>query len=407
MPRTHSWPAGHWDWPIHVSHKHGIRVGEMIHVGGQVDLDSSGNVLHPNDIRTQTAAVMANIGKVLAGFGADLRDLTKLVAFYQAAPGANEEQLLADIARAIPGDAGPVVTLVPLPALAYPGMVVEIEAIAMLGRDGARLKREAVNLPALRRLPKPLSHGLRCGRMIWTGGLDAMDGEGRITAAGDLIGQSKHVMERIGDVLGRFGADHNDAVKINIYYTGGGRFEDWEGAARTRAAYFTEPGPAATGIPVPRHADEGIRTRIEITAMRGEDGKRLPREHVWPKGHWDWPIHLPYKHGIKCGEMIYIGGQVALTPEGQPIDFDNMVSQTRIAMDNIRKVLAGFGAGFDDVVKVLAFYEGGASGEALHENLKIRSGCFTEPGPASTGIPFPALAYDGMVIEIDITAMQE
>ena len=30
-----------------------------------------------------------------------------------------------------------------------------------------------------------------------------------------------------------------------------------------------------------------------------------------------------------------------------------------------------------------------------------------KPGPASTGIPFPFLAYDGMVIEIDTIAMKE
>jgi len=350
---------------------------------------------------------MANIGKVLAEFGAGLGDLVKLIAFYQNDGGRDEDRFLADIARHLPTGAGPVITVVPLPALAYPGMIVEIEAVAMLGRDGAHLDREAVNLGSLWTLPKPLSHGLRCGRMIFTGGIDAMDDTGGVAAPGDLIEQSLCVLDDLGDVLDTFGAQHDDSVKVNIYYTGGGRFEDWEGAARARASYFTEPGPAATGIPVPRFAHPDIRTRIELVAMLGEDGKRLPRQHVWPAGHWDWPIHLPYKHGIKCGEMIYVGGQVALTPEGQPIEPDDMVAQTRIAMANIGKVLAGFGAGFDDVVKVLTFYEGGASGEALHENLKIRSACFTEPGPASTGIPFPFLAYDGMVIEIDIVAMKE
>ena len=405
LTRAHSWPKGHWDWPIHVSHKHGIRCGEMIFVGGQVDLDSHGKVQHKNDIAAQTTAVMENIGKVLAELGAGMPDLVKLVAFYQHDGKRSEQQILEDIARHLPVAEGPVVTLVPLPALAYPGMVIEIEAIAMLGRDDRLLPRQTVTLKSLRALPKPFSHGLRCGQMIFTGSLDAMDSAGEIAAPGDIIGQSRHVMDRLGEVLSQFGADHNDSVKINIYYVGGGTFEDWQGAARVRAGYFQEPGPAATGMPVPRHADPEIRTRIEITAMLGEDGARLPRQHVWPKGHWDWPIHLPYKHGIKCGGMIYIGGQVALTEAGLPIDPDNMVSQTRIAMDNIRKVLAGFGAGFDDVVKVLTFYEGAASADALHENLSIRSSCFTEPGPASTGVPFPALAYDGMVIEIDVAAM--
>ena len=58
-----------------------------------------------------------------------------------------------------------------------------------------------------------------------------------------------------GWVLAGLGADHDDVVKINNYYVGGGVFEDWEAAARIRARYFTEPGPAAE---LPGPADESL-----------------------------------------------------------------------------------------------------------------------------------------------------
>ncbi len=214
-------------------------------------------------------------------------------------------------------------------------------------------------------------------------------------------------MDRIGLVLGRLGADFADVVKIKNWYRGAGQFEDWEGAARVRAAYFREPGPAATGIPLPRHWRKGHCIRSDVIAMRGSDGARLAKSHVWPDGHWDWPIHLPYKHGVRCGNMVFLGGQVALTPKGAVIEPDDLVAQTRISMDMIRRVLEGHGLGLDDTVKVTAYYEGGASADQLHANLSIRSGSFTEPGPASTGIPLPALAYDGMTIEIEIVAMAD
>jgi enamine deaminase RidA (YjgF/YER057c/UK114 family) len=76
-------------------------------------------------------------------------------------------------------------------------------------------------------------------------------------------------------------------------------------------------------------------------------------------------------------------------------------------MDNVARVLAEFGATLDDVVKVTTFYQGNASAEALHENLLIRSGSYTAPGPATTGIPVPALVYEDMVIEIEVIAMLE
>ncbi|MBT7505486.1 MAG: RidA family protein, partial [Rhodospirillales bacterium] len=173
------------------------------------------------------------------------------------------------------------------------------------------------------------------------------------------------------------------------------------------AAHFKEPGPAATGIPIPRHAWEGMGVKIETVAMLGEDGSYLKREHVWPEGHWDWHVHLPYKHGLKCGEMIFLGGQVSINQKGCAIDPGQLTQQTKSSMENIRNILSEFGADFDDVVKVLTLYDGDCGEDALNANLPIRSSYFTDPGPTSTGVPLPELAYPGMMVEIDIDAMKE
>ncbi len=405
MPtRTHSWPAGHWDWPIHLTHKHGLACGPMIFVGGQVDLDERGAVRHAGDLAAQTAEVMAYIGRVLADLGAGMDDLVKLVAFY-VDDGGGERELLTNIAKSFRSAPGPAVTTIPLPALAYPGMVVEIEAIAMRGPGATRLARRAAIAKGLPALPPPLSHALRCGEMIYVGGQAAIAADGSVVKPGDMAAQTAIVMDRIAALLAEFGAAHDDVVKIDTCYLGQGTVADWEVAARIRARYYTEPGPAATGLPVPRHHLAGLVAKTEVVAMLGEDGRRLPRRHVWPEGHWDWPIHLPYKHGIQCGNVICVGGQVALSPQGDVLAPGDMVAQTRVAMANIRKVLEGFGAGLDDIVKVNAFYVGGASGDALHENLRIRSGSFREPGPTTTGIPLPVLAYPDMMIEIEAMAM--
>ncbi len=407
MNFDHAWPAGHWDWPIHLSHKHGLKAGPMIFLGGQVDLDPQGRVLHAGDLERQTDAVMANISKVLAEFGAGMGDLVKLVAYYVSDGGVDEAALLGRMAKALPPGAGPAVSAVPLPALAYRGMLVEIEAVAMRGRDGTAMPKIVADPSGLAKLPAPFSHGLKCGDMIFVGGQDPLDAQGRLEHPGDIIGQMTGVMDRIALVLGRLGADFGDVVKIKNWYRGEGHFEDWAGAARVRAAYFREPGPAATGIPLPRHWRKGHAIRSDAIAMRGSDGARLAKTHVWPDGHWDWPIHLPYKHGVRCGNMIFLGGQVALTPQGVVMEPGNLVAQTKISMEMIRRALEALGLRLDDSVKVTAYYQGGASADQLHANLSIRSGSFTEPGPTSTGVPLPALAYDGMMIEIEIVAMAD
>lgn len=405
MKRDHAWPEGHWDWPIHVSHKHGLRAGPMIFIGGQVNLDSKGTVLNPGDLDRQTDAVMENIRIVLAEFGADMGDLVKLVAYYVNDGSVDETAFLSRVAKSLPAGVGPVISAVPLPALAYDRMVVEIEAVAMRSPDGEPLPKTAVDPAGLVPLPKPFSHGLRCGDMIFVGGQDAIGADGKIEHEGDIIRQMAGVMDRIGLVLGRLGCDFADVVKIKNWYQGAGKFEDWEGAARVRAAYFREPGPAATGIPLPRLARKGHAIRSDVIAMRGADGARLAKSHVWPEGHWDWPIHLPYKHGIRCGDMVFLGGQVSMTPKGEMIAPGDLVAQTKNSMEMIRRVLDGHGLKLDDSVKVTAYYLGGASHDQLHANLQIRSASFTEPGPATTGIPLPFLAYDKMMIEIEIVAM--
>lgn len=404
--RRYTWPDGHWDWPIHVTHKHGVRCGEMIFFGGQVDLDSAGNVRNPGDLTTQTRAAMEYIRVILAELDADMADLVKLICFYVHERDEDRDRLLAEVAAALGEGPGPVISLVPLPALAYEDMVVEIEGVAMRGTDGARLARTASNAGIPAPLPAPFSHALRCGRMLFVGGQTALDADG-VVEAGDLVAQSRLVAARIGALLSDLGADYNDVVKVNRYYVAGGTAAEWEGSALAVASYFAEPGPAATGIPIPALFRDGLMISVEVTALLGEDGDPRPRQHAWPDGHWDWPVHLPYKHGVKHGNMIYVGGQVSIDSKGAVIDPGDLVTQTRTSMANIAKVLGEFGLGLDDVVKVTAFYAGNASAEVLHDNLSIRSSSFTEPGPATTGIPLPCLAYEKMEIEIEVVAMTD
>jgi enamine deaminase RidA (YjgF/YER057c/UK114 family) len=118
-------------------------------------------------------------------------------------------------------------------------------------------------------------------------------------------------------------------------------------------------------------------------------------------------VHLPYKHGLKCEDMIFLGGQVSLDKKGRAVGAGDLATQARQAMTHIGTILRDLGADYKDVCKVTTVYEGECGGNDLHENLSIRSSFFSDPGPATTGIPLPVLAYPGMVIEIDIFAMAE
>ncbi len=407
MEKKHVWPESHWNWPISITHKHGVKCGDMIHVGGQVDLTPEGEVRHPGDLQRQTEEVMRYLGRVLEDLGADFADLVRLRCFYVNDGSRDEDAFLGMVAASLSGGARPAVTAVPVPYLAYDGMMVEIEAIAMRGADGERLVRHYAPVDGLSPLPEPFCQAVRCGRMIYVSGQSPLYADGAVSDPDDMVAQTKTVMAQHERALSAFGAGFGDVVKINRWYGGQGGLDDFEPAALACAAHFEEPGPAATGIPIPRHARDGMRIKVETVAMLDEDGSHLEREHAWPEGHWDWHVHLPYKHGLKCGNMIFLGGQVSLDQKGNAIEPGMLTEQTHASMENIRRILEMFGAGFDDVVKVLTLYHGDCGEEALNANLPIRSSYFTEPGPATTGVPLPELAYDGMMVEIDIDAMIE
>ena len=136
-------------------------------------------------------------------------------------------------------------------------------------------------------------------------------------------------------------------------------------------------------------------------------GTATDSEHVWPEGHWDWPIELPYKYGVKRGNLIFVGGQVAMDDQGNVLHPGNVVKQTALAMENIEKVLSGFGATLDDVVKLNRFYVGQGTREDWELGARVAASYFEEPGPAATGIPVPALAYEGLMVEIEVIAIVE
>jgi enamine deaminase RidA (YjgF/YER057c/UK114 family) len=409
LPRRALAPQGHWWVGLDVNNSQGVRCGPFVFIAGQVDLNERAEQQNPGDLVAQLRRSMRHVAAVVAEAGADLADLVKLTVFYVSDGGADETAVLAELAACFGAQAcpGPAVTLVPVPALAFPGMQIEIEGIAMRGENGERLARAAAFDPECPPLPWPFSHAVRCREMLFSSGITAQDMQGNIRQAGSLAEQSRIVLPRIDRLFRQLGGDLQDAVKTNVFNVEGGTAEDWSAPALIRGAMYDEPGPTATGMAVPRLWPAGVMVRNDVIAMRGRDGRRLARTPVWPTGHWDWPVHLPYRHGLACGDLVFTGGQVAMSPLGDVLHPGDMETQTRIAMTNIAAILDEYGLGFEHVVKINAFYTGSAGTDQLRRNAEIRFAHFTGiPGPASTGVPLPYLAYEGMVIEIDVVAMR-
>jgi enamine deaminase RidA (YjgF/YER057c/UK114 family) len=410
LTRSYAWPKGHWDWYQHLAFKHGVRAGEMAFVGGQVDKSSTGEPLHAFDLASQTAVVIRHIDTVLQEFEAGLAHVVKLVAFYATDGRVDETAFLADIGRHVlahggaPEGVGPAITLVPLPCLALPGMMVEIEAIAMLGKDGERLPRTTATPPALPPLPPPFSHGVRCGEHIWTSAQGSQTTDGSLQHPQDLVAQTAVAMEHVAQIIAALGAELDDTVKLGTWYQGDGTPATWEPAARQRASYFTAPGPTVSALPTPS-LPPGHMTRVDAWAMRGADGRRLARTYAQFHNAWQWPAALPAAIGLQCGEFVFVGQQVALNAQGRPIAPGDLLEQTRRVMESTRTVLASCGLTLDDMVKQNSFYQGQADPETIVTNQRYRSSFYSEPAGASTGVPLPCLPLEDLLVSVETVAM--
>ena len=61
----------------------------------------------------------------------------------------------------------------------------------------------------------------------------------------------------------------------------------------------------------------------------------LPRKRFHPDNHLSIGVPLKHSHGLRCGEMILIGGQADIDAAANVTKPNDLVAQTKIAMDGV------------------------------------------------------------------------
>jgi 2-iminobutanoate/2-iminopropanoate deaminase len=123
----------------------------------------------------------------------------------------------------------------------------------------------------------------------------------------------------------------------------------------------------------------------------------------WAKGRFSEAVTVSFAGPAK---MIFLAGVGAEDENGKPGDIrhkDDFAAQCRYAYDKIRRALEKNGAGFGDVVKVVAYVT-----DVRHqaEYGRCRAEAFgNAPPPAHTFLNIVQLAWPGMMVEVDVTAM--
>lgn len=120
--------------PVGYSHVVAARGGTTVYVSGQVALDAEGHVVGEGDLRAQTEQVFANLRAALAAAGATPRDIAKLTTFVVNFRPEHRAVIREVRSRFFaPDTPPPASTLVGVQALVVPELLIEVEAIAVVG----------------------------------------------------------------------------------------------------------------------------------------------------------------------------------------------------------------------------------------------------------------------------------
>lgn len=104
--------------------------GDLLFISGQVAWDDEGRIVGIGDGPAQARQAFDNVGKVLAAHGASWQDLVKVTVFVTDFGWFDE---LSALREALFPDHGPASTIVRVAGLVQPELLVEVEAVAVLG----------------------------------------------------------------------------------------------------------------------------------------------------------------------------------------------------------------------------------------------------------------------------------
>ena len=97
----------------------------------------------------------------------------------------------------------------------------------------------------------------------------------------------------------------------------------------------------------------------------------MERQRLMPRGHWGWRNEAwsTLSQGWRVGNLVFVGGQVALDDKGEVIAPGDIEAQTRAVYMAIDAVLQEAGARMSDVVKINSYLVTDLEGEEFEDAL--------------------------------------
>lgn len=128
------------------------------------------------------------------------------------------------------------------------------------------MAKQAINPEGLPAPVGPYAHVVTSppGKLVFCAGQVALDADGEIVGAGDIVAQTRQVMENLRISLEAAGAGFADVVKVVNYITD---VDDFPRMAEVRREYLSEPHPVSTLVEVSALMYPELLIEIEAIAV--------------------------------------------------------------------------------------------------------------------------------------------
>jgi 2-iminobutanoate/2-iminopropanoate deaminase len=109
---------------------------------------------------------------------------------------------------------------------------------------------------------------------------------------------------------------------------------------------------------------------------------------------------VPYSHGVKAGNFLFIAGQVGVDPANSKLKGSSIKEQTEQALTNMTNVVKAAGSSMEHVVKTTVFI---SDFKDFEEMNKAYARFFPANQPARSTVQ--VVLYDGFKVEIEAIAI--
>jgi 2-iminobutanoate/2-iminopropanoate deaminase len=195
---------------------HAVRAHNFVFLSGVDAADTSGNVVSPVTIQTQTTTVLNRIARILNDQQLSLAQLCRTFMFmpstdYRPGYGEARKEVYKDVFAEdeFPPNSGIYVHDL--------GKDILLRSVA-IAYDG---KQTIVASPKVRKAPGSFSQSVRVGDWLLQAGQDAVGFNRVVEAEGDLAGQTQVTLQHIEDIVEEAGGTLDDIVKTTVYLTAG------------------------------------------------------------------------------------------------------------------------------------------------------------------------------------------